>query len=68
MTGLGTPKLAHHLNPPEPRPTLAVGGKPVEFLVDTDATYLVLITSSGKLGPKIVILTGYQGRPKNGHS
>lgn len=60
----GSPKLVLQLTPEEPQLTLDTGGKAVEFLFDTCASYSVL----ANLVTRVVKFEGYQGRPKNGHS
>lgn len=60
----GAPKLVLQLTPEEPQLTLDAGGKAVEFLVDTNATYSV----PANLVTRVVKFEGYQGRPKDGQS
>ncbi|XP_063092941.1 uncharacterized protein LOC134473219 [Cavia porcellus] len=51
--------------PPEPRITLQVGGQPVDFLVDTGATYSVLTQPLGKLTKQSVNVIGATGGRKS---
>lgn len=44
---------------PEPRVTLKVEGKPVEFLVDTGAQHSALLNSSGPILKKVLGRRGY---------
>lgn len=62
------PQLALQLTLETPQLTLDIGGKPIEFLVDTDASnqfstdYSVLNTSSGKLDHKSCKAMGISGK------
>ncbi|XP_036136884.1 uncharacterized protein LOC118643095 [Molossus molossus] len=53
------------ISPQEPMLTLTVEGKPVEFLVDTGATFSVLKKSDGELTSQKTSIIGATGKPES---
>lgn len=64
--GHGAPQLVlNHemlMSHEEPQVTLSTGGKPVEFLLDTRATFFVLDTQKGSLSNKNCNIKGVSGK------
>lgn len=52
------------MSPREPKVTLQVGGKPVNFLANTGATYSVLTETAGLLSKEKTVIQGATGKGK----
>lgn len=48
---------------PEPRVILEIEGKPVDFLLDTGATFSVLLSALGQLFDRSIVIKGITGQP-----
>ena len=58
----GSSETAHSKNP-EPQVILEIEGKPVNFLLDTGATFSVLLSTPGQLSNCSVVVKGITGLP-----
>lgn len=48
---------------PEPQVLLEIEGKPIDFLLDTGATFSVLLSKLGTLSNRCVTIRGVTGKP-----